>query len=75
MLIQRTLITPERRTSVALESVFWESIDAISDGLWQPWAREVLKDKPDSECRATYLRTLVHKAALKGQIQRPSTVG
>jgi|TARA_R110000772_G_scaffold258995_1_gene376440 predicted DNA-binding ribbon-helix-helix protein len=68
MLRQRTLITPERRTSIALESVFWKSIDSISNGEWQPWARAVLKDKPEDECRATYLRTLVHKAAVTGQL-------
>ena len=73
MLIQRTLITPERRTSIALEAVFWESIDSMSQGEWQPWARKVLKDKPANEGRATYLRTLVHKAAITGQLNRPLT--
>ena len=73
MLIQRTLITPERRTSIALEAVFWESIDSLSQGEWQPWAREVLKDKPANEGRATYLRTLVHHTVVTELLNRRLT--
>lgn len=69
MYLHRTIYTPERKTSIALERVFWDSIDKISNGHWKQWVLEALEDKPADLGRGTYLRTLVHKAALSGKLQ------
>ena len=69
MYLHRTIYTPERKTSIALERTFWNSIDRLSNGDWRKWVLEALKDKPEDLGRGTYLRTLVHKAAISGQLQ------
>jgi predicted DNA-binding ribbon-helix-helix protein len=46
MYLHRTIYTPERKTSIALERVFWESIDRISNGHWKNWVLEALENKP-----------------------------
>ena len=68
MYLHRTIYTPERKTSIALERTFWESIDRLSNGEWKQWVLEALKKKPEDLTRGTYLRTLVHKAAISGQL-------
>ncbi|MDA0805196.1 MAG: ribbon-helix-helix domain-containing protein [Proteobacteria bacterium] len=64
MLRTRTLQLPGLKTSVALERVFWQTIDALSEGEWQDWVKEKLKAKPKSVGRASYLRQLAHQAVL-----------
>jgi predicted DNA-binding ribbon-helix-helix protein len=49
------------KTSIALESVFWETIDFISEGDWRGWVNECLSAKPDGVGRAMFLRKLTHK--------------
>ena len=49
------------KTSIALESVFWQTIDLISEGDWKGWVNECLSAKPDGIGRAMFLRKLTHK--------------
>ena len=69
MYLHRTIYTPERKTSIALERIFWESIDRLSNGEWKQWVLAALERKPQDLTRGTYLRTLVHKAAVSGELQ------
>ena len=61
MLRHRTLYISGVKTSIALESVFWETIDLLSDGDWKGWVNNCLKAKPDGIGRAMFLRRLTHK--------------
>ena len=70
MYLHRTIYFDKFKTSIALERIFWQSIDDLSEGNWQKWVKEILKKKPDNLGRTTYLRTIVHKAALSGKINR-----
>ena len=62
MLRTRTLQLPGHKTSVALERVFWQTIDALSEGELQDWVKEQLKHKPNDVGRAMYLRIKAHDA-------------
>jgi hypothetical protein len=68
MYLHRTVVLPENKTSIALERIFWESIDLLSDGDWRQWVKEMLAKKPADVGRGTYLRQVVHKAAMQGQL-------
>jgi hypothetical protein len=61
MLRHRTLYISGVKTSIALESVFWQTIDLISEGDWKGWVNECLSAKPDGIGRAMFLRKLMHK--------------
>jgi phosphoribosyl-dephospho-CoA transferase len=62
MLRTRTLQLPGLKTSVALERVFWQTIDALSEGEWQDWVIKQLEHKPNDVGRAMYLRIKAHTA-------------
>ena len=42
MLRHRTLVIPCKKTSIALERVFWEAVDSISEGDWKAWVLNAL---------------------------------
>ena len=58
----KDITTTGLQTSVALKRVFWQAIDALSEGKWQDWVKEQLKHKPDVVGRAMYLRIKAHTA-------------
>ena len=53
----RTLVISGKKTSIALERVFWEAIDRISEGNWREWVITVLESKRPEIGRASHLRT------------------
>lgn len=57
MMRHRTLVISGKKTSIALERVFWEAIDCISEGNWREWVITVLESKRPEIGRASYLRT------------------
>ena len=48
MLRTRTLQLPGLKTSVALERVFWQTIDALSEGEWQDWVTSMEEKRWES---------------------------
>ena len=69
MLRHRTLHISGKKTSIALERVFWEAIDRISEGNWRRWVLDVIEDKREDVGRATHLRGVLLDAAMRGQFQ------
>ena len=69
MLRHRTLHISGKKTSIALERVFWEAIDRISEGNWRRWVLDVIEDKREDVGRATHLRGVLLDAAMRGQLQ------
>ena len=67
MLRHRTLYISGKKTSIALERVFWEAIDLISAGNWRDWVLDAIEDKREDVGRATHLRGMVLDAAMRGQ--------
>ena len=65
----RRFIALETHTSsIQLERVFWECIDKLASGRWQDWVLAQEKNKPKSQNRASYLRTIVVEALRNGQV-------
>ena len=67
MYLHRTLVISDPKTSIALEQVFWEAIDRISNGNWRRWVLNAIKDKREDVGRATHLRGVLLDAAMRGQ--------
>ena len=67
MYLHRTLVISDRKTSIALERVFWDAIDLISDGNWRRWVLNAIEDKREDVGRATHLRGVLLDAAMRGQ--------
>ena len=67
MYLHRTLVISERKTSIALERVFWDAIDRISNGNWRRWAVNAISSKRDNAGRATHIRGVLIGAALRVQ--------
>ena len=62
------------RTSLALEEVFWESIDEIFGKNWRHWVIEQLNDKPVESSNSSWIRQQVLKSyKSKGPMQRNKT--
>jgi predicted DNA-binding ribbon-helix-helix protein len=68
MLRHRTLYISGKKTSIALERVFWDAIDLISDGNWRRWVLNAIEDKHKDVGRATHLRGVLLDAAMRGQL-------
>tara|TARA_B110000046_G_scaffold175815_1_gene200806 strand:- start:378 stop:593 length:216 start_codon:yes stop_codon:yes gene_type:complete len=68
MLRHRTLVISGKKTSIALERVFWDAIDRISNGNWRRWVLNAIEDKREDVSRATHLRGVLLDAAMRGQI-------
>lgn len=68
MLRHRTLVISGRKTSIALERVFWEAIDSISEGDWKVWVLNALVNKRGEIGRAAYLRTILFIDASRSRI-------
>jgi len=69
MYLHRTLVISDRKTSIALERVFWDAIDLISDGNWRRWVLNTIEDKREDVGRAAHLRGVLLDAAMRGQLQ------
>ena len=67
MLRHRTLVISGKKTSIALEMVFWDAIDRISNGNWRRWVLNAIEDKREDVGRATHLRGVLLDAAMRGQ--------
>ena len=67
MLRHRTLVISGKKTSIALERVFWDAIDRISNGNWRRWVLNAIEDKREDVGRATHLRGVLLEAAMRGQ--------
>lgn len=67
MMRHRTLVISGKKTSIALEKVFWEAIDRISEGNWREWVRNAIESKREDVGRATHLRIVLLEAAMLGQ--------
>ena len=67
MLRHRTLVISGKKTSIALERVFWDAIDRISNGNWRRWVLDAIEDKREDVGRATHLRGVLLDAAMRGQ--------
>ena len=67
MYLHRTLVISGRKTSIALERVFWDAIDRISNGNWRRWVLNAIKDKREDVGRATHLRVVLLDTAMRGQ--------
>ena len=44
MLRHRTLVISGKKTSIALERVFWEAVDSISEGDWKVCSGQLIPD-------------------------------
>ena len=62
-----TLVIPSKNTPIALERVFWDEIDRISNGNWRRWVLNAIEDKREDVGRATHLRGVLLDAAMRGQ--------
>ena len=67
MLRHRTLVISGKKTSIALERVFGDEIDRISNGNWRRWVLNAIEDKREDVGRATHLRGVLLDAAMRGQ--------
>jgi predicted DNA-binding ribbon-helix-helix protein len=67
MYLHRTLVISDWKTSIALERVFWDAIDRISNGNWRRWVLNAIEDKREDVGRATHLRGVLLDAAMRGQ--------
>jgi len=68
MMRHRTLVISGKKTSIALERVFWEAIDRISEGNWREWVRNAIESKREDVGRATHLRGVLLDVAMRGQL-------
>ena len=67
MLRHRTLVISGKKKSIALERVFGDEIDRISNGNWRRWVLNAIEDKREDVGRATHLRGVLLDAAMRGQ--------
>jgi predicted DNA-binding ribbon-helix-helix protein len=67
MMLHRTLVISGKKTSIALERVFWDAIDRVSNGNWKQWVLNAIEDKREDVGRATHLRGVLLDAAMRGQ--------
>jgi len=67
MLRHRTIVISGKKTSIALERVFWDAIDRISNGNWRRWVLNAIEDKREDVGRAAHLRGVLLDAAMRGQ--------
>ena len=67
MMRHRTLVISGKKTSIALEKVFWEAIDGISKGNWREWVCNAIESQREDVGRATHLRIVLLEAAMRGQ--------
>ena len=67
MMLHRTLVISGKKTSIALERVFWDAIDCVSNGNWKQWVLNAIEDKREDVGRATHLRGVLLDAAMRGQ--------
>ena len=67
MYLHRTIVISDRKKSIALERVFWDAIDRISNGNWRRWVLNAIEDKREDVGRATHLRGVLLDAAMRGQ--------
>ena len=67
MLRHWTLVISGKKTSIALERVFGDAIDRISNGNWRRWVLNAIEDKLEDVGRATHLRGVLLDAAMRGQ--------
>ena len=68
MLRHRTLVISGKKTSIALERVFWEAIDSISKGDWKAWVLNAIEERREDVGRAAHLRGVLLDAAMRGWI-------
>ena len=68
MMLHRTLVISGKKTSIALERMFWDAIDRISNGNWRRWVLNAIEDKREDVGRATHLRGVLLAAAMRGQL-------
>ena len=57
MMRHRTLVISGKKTSIALERVFWDAIDRISEGYWEARVMSALELKQPDIGRVSYLKT------------------
>ena len=69
MLRHRTLYISGKKTSIALERVFWDAIDRISSDNWRRWVLNAIEDKRADVGRAAHLRGVLLDAAMRGQLK------
>ena len=67
MLHHRTLVISGKKASIALERVFGDAIDRISNGNWRRWVLCAIEDKREDVGHATHLRGVLFDAAKRGQ--------
>lgn len=63
---RRKLKLPSGATSLALEQIFWNAIDAnaqASNTKWQDYVKTLLQSKPQTVGRASHLRTALFEGA------------
>jgi predicted DNA-binding ribbon-helix-helix protein len=75
MYLHRTLVISDRKTSIALERVFWDAIDRISNGNWRHWVLNAIENKRQDVGRATHLRGVLLDAAMRGQLHASALTG
>jgi len=69
MSARRFIAFETHTSSIQLERIFWDCIDSLSaNGRWQDWVLAQEINKPKSQNRASYLRTLVVEALRNGQV-------
>ena len=59
MYLHRTLVISDRKTSIALERVFWDAIDRISNGNWRRWVLNAIEDKREAEALNIRIKRLL----------------
>jgi predicted DNA-binding ribbon-helix-helix protein len=75
MYLHRTLVISGKKTSIALERVFWDAIDRISNGNWRHWVLNAIENKRQDVGRATHLRGVLLDAAMRGQLHASALTG
>jgi len=72
MLIRRHIKLGDNRTTLALEPLFWETIDTLSDGEANEWIIRQLRDRPATEGMSSWLRQRVLAEVLRsGRTDNP----
>jgi predicted DNA-binding ribbon-helix-helix protein len=69
MSARRFIAFETHTSSIQLEKIFWDCIESLSaNGRWQDWVLAQESSRPQSQNRASYLRTLVVKALRSGEV-------
>jgi len=75
MLIHRHITVNQRRTTLALEPLFWETIKHLAgEGGINAWMARQLETKPPTEGRASWVRQRVLGELVK-QVHLPNDFG